>query len=78
MRSTFILLHNCKFQTQVLEIRCDRPYSTLKAMDCAKLQLSSSVLVGRNDNAPTAYLVLVPELDATQVTGKILLIFMCS
>ena len=48
---------------------CSRTWDTCSAMDCAMSQLTST-LVGRNSAAETAYIVVVPALDSTQVTGK--------
>ena len=48
---------------------CSRTWDTIGAMDCAMNQLTST-LVGRNPAAETAYIVVVPALDGTQVTSK--------
>ena len=56
---------------------CSRPWDTISAMDCAMNQLTST-LVGRNPAAETAYVVVVPALDGTQVTGKIFFRSLCN
>ena len=56
---------------------CSRTWDTCKAMDCAMNQLTST-LVGRNSAAQTAYIVVVPALDATQVSGKNFFQSLCS
>ena len=56
---------------------CSKTWDTCKTMDCARDQLTS-VSVGRNPAAQTAYIVVVPALDSSQVTGKNLFRSLCS